>query len=102
MTTTSITHDERTVAVENASYRWGYLLLAFGLLLSTAYRSFVRAESSWDLLALVVLSGVVTTAFQWRRRTLSRRSALFAAMPWYIFGGSYFGHAGQRGSGPIT
>jgi hypothetical protein len=80
MSTASITRDERTMAVENASYRWGYLLLAFGLLLSTAYRAFVREESSWDLLALVLLSGVVTTALQWRRHTLSRRSALFAAI----------------------
>ena len=76
----NITRDERTVAVENASYRWGYLVLAFGLLLSTAYRAFARDESSWDLLALVVLSGVVTTALQWRRQTLSRRSALVAAI----------------------
>jgi hypothetical protein len=30
MSTASITRDERTMAVENASYRWGYLLLAFG------------------------------------------------------------------------
>ena len=80
MSAASITRDERTVAVENASYRWGYLLLAFGLLISTAYRSFVRDESSWDLLGLVILSGVITTALQWRQRTLSRRSALFAAI----------------------
>lgn len=78
--TASVIRDERTVAVENASYRWGYLLLAFGILLSTAYRAFARNESSWDLLALVILSGVVTTALQWRGRTLSRRSALFAAI----------------------
>ena len=80
MSTASITRDERTVAVENASYRWGYLLLAFGLLVSTAYRSFARDETSWDLLALVLLSGAITTALQWRQRTLSRRSVLFAAI----------------------
>jgi hypothetical protein len=29
-------------------------------------------------------------------------AGLFAAMPWYVYGGSYFGHAGERGSGPIS
>jgi hypothetical protein len=70
--------DERTVAVTNASYRWGYLFLAFGLLLSVGYRSFRRGEPSWDLLALVVLSGVITTLYQGSFRILSARSARVA------------------------
>jgi hypothetical protein len=69
----SIIRDERTIAVENSSYRWAYLLLSFGLLLVVAYRSFLWRESSWDLMALVVLGGVVTTLYQWSYRVLSRR-----------------------------
>ena len=76
MTTGPILRDERTVAVENASYRWAYLVLSFGLLLSTAYRGFVRNESSWDLLALVVVGGAVATLYQGGHRVLSRRWAL--------------------------
>jgi hypothetical protein len=72
----SIIRDERTIAVENSSYRWAYLLLSFGLLAVVAYRSFVWRESSWDLLALVVLSGLVTTLYQWAHRVLSRRWVL--------------------------
>ncbi len=72
--------DERTTAVENASYRLGYLLLSFGILVSVAYRSFVWREASWDLLALVLLGGLVTTNYQVVHRILSRQWALFSAM----------------------
>lgn len=74
----SIIRDERTIVVENASYRWAYLLLSFGLLVIVAYRGFARRESSWDLLALVVLSGLVTTLYQGAHKVLSRRWALVA------------------------
>ena len=76
MTTQPIMRDERTVATENASYRWAYLVLSFGLLVSTAYRSFVRHESSWDLIALVILGGAVAIFYQGRARVLSRRWAV--------------------------
>ncbi len=74
----SVIRDERTVAVENSSYRWAYLLLSFGLLAIVAYRGFIWRESSWDLLALVVLSGFVTTVYQGVHRVLSRRWILVA------------------------
>ncbi|MEA2765280.1 MAG: hypothetical protein QOK07_1684 [Gemmatimonadaceae bacterium] len=76
MTTQPIMRDERTVATENASYRWAYLVLSFGLLASTAYRAFVRHESAWDLIALVMLAGAVATFYQGRDRVLSRRWAV--------------------------
>lgn len=68
-----VLRDERTVATENASYRWAYLFLAFGLLASTAWRAFVRDEAAWDLLVLVVVSGVVTAAYQGARGVLTQR-----------------------------
>ena len=71
-----VQRDERTVLVENASYRWAYLFLSFGLLVLVAYRSFVHHESSWDLLALVVLGGGVGTAYQSFHRVLSARWAI--------------------------
>jgi hypothetical protein len=79
MTAKPIVRDERTVATENASYRWAYLALSFGLLVSTAYRGFVRNESAWDLFALVILGGAVTTFYQGSRRVLSRRWAVASA-----------------------
>ncbi len=79
MTATPILRDERTIAIENASYRWAYLVLSFGLLASTAYRGFARNESAWDLLALVMLGGAVTTFYQGSRRVLSRRWGVASA-----------------------
>jgi hypothetical protein len=67
-----VERDERTVAVENAGYRWSYLFLSFGLLILVAYRSFVNHESSWDLFLLVILGGAVGTAYQRRHRVLSK------------------------------
>lgn len=65
--------DERTVAIENAGYRWSYLVLSFGLLGLTAYRSWLRSEAAWDLLALVVLGGAVNAVYQGGRRVLNNR-----------------------------
>lgn len=71
-----ILRDERTDFVENHSYRWAYLLLSYGLLASVAYRSFVRNEASWDLLALVIAAGAVATLYQGKHRVLSGRWAI--------------------------
>ena len=80
MTTTPIARDERTVAVENASYRWAYLVLSFGLLVCIGYRSLVLDESSWDLFALLFLGGAVATLYQGRQRVLSRRWVVVTAI----------------------
>ena len=71
----AVQRDERTMAVENASYRWAYLLLSFGILASAGYRGLVLNESSWDLLALVVVGGMVSSAYQARQRVLTSRWA---------------------------
>jgi hypothetical protein len=80
MTTQPIMRDERTVAIENASYRWAYLVISFGLLVSIGYRAFVSHESAWDLFALVILGGAVTTFYQGSRRVLTRHWAVVSAV----------------------
>ncbi|MGH8031627.1 MAG: hypothetical protein ACREO8_04495 [Luteimonas sp.] len=70
--------DERTEFVENSSYRWAHLVLSYGVLASVAYRSFARHETSWDLLALVIVAGAVATLYQGKHRVLSRRWAMLA------------------------
>jgi lysylphosphatidylglycerol synthetase-like protein (DUF2156 family) len=67
-----VERDERTVSVENASYRLAYLVLSFGVLLSVMYRSFRYNESAWELMALVVLTGGLATAYQASQHVLSR------------------------------
>jgi hypothetical protein len=74
-TTPTVERDERTVAVENASYRWAYLFLSFGLLALVAYRSFMHHESPWDLMTLVVLGGVLSAAYQGFHKVLTARWA---------------------------
>jgi uncharacterized membrane protein len=66
-----VVRDERTVVVEDASYRITYLFLAFALLLDVMYRSLVRQEASWDLLAIIVFAGAVSTVYQWRHKVLT-------------------------------
>jgi hypothetical protein len=78
--TPSVQRDERTIAIENASYRWSYLVLSFGLLAIVAFRGLTRRQASWELLALVVLGGVVNAAYQGLHRVLNKRWALLAAV----------------------
>lgn len=73
MKDTPVFKDERSIAVENASYRWGYFVLTYGLLIIVAIRAFFFNESNWDLMALVIISGLVTTAFQGYHQLFTRR-----------------------------
>ena len=58
--------------LEDAGYRFAYLVMSFGVLCIVAYRSFWKYETSWDLLALVVLGGVLHAAYQGMRGNLYR------------------------------
>jgi hypothetical protein len=79
-----IQRDERTLAVENASYRLVYLLLSFALLADVAYRGIVRREPSWDLLGLVVGAGVVATTYQAMHRVVSAAWLKTAIVAFFI------------------
>ena len=80
MKTRSVDRDERTTAVENASYRLAYLLLSFGVLLIVAWRAFARQDSGWELLGLVIVSGFAATFYQGIQRVLTRHTALLAVV----------------------
>jgi len=69
-----VMRDERTAVVENASYRLAYLFIAFALLLDVMYRSLVRRESPWELLAIIIVGGVVSTVYQGGHKVLTRHS----------------------------
>jgi hypothetical protein len=75
----NIVRDERTVAVENASDRFAYKLLGGGLLLDVFCRAWIQHRPYWDLMALVVISGGVATAYRAARGTLFRYWARFGA-----------------------
>ncbi|MBP1657047.1 MAG: hypothetical protein H6Q31_1648 [Bacteroidetes bacterium] len=80
MTDPVVERDERTTAVENAGYRWSYLALSFGLLAIIALRSFSAGQQSWDLLALVVLGGIVNAGYQGVHRVVYRRWIVLAVV----------------------
>ena len=80
---TGVVRDERTAAVEDASYRFAYMFISFALLLDVMYRGWVRQEASWDLLALVIVGGAVSGVYQWRRKILTGHSLKLAVV---IFG----------------
>ena len=75
MTGTSVHRDERTLAIENQSYRWAFYVFSYGLLAIVAYRSYVRGEAAWDLMALVLVGGGVASLYQFSQRVLTGRSA---------------------------
>ena len=59
-----VERDERTITVEKASYSIAYIFMGFALLLDVTYRSFILKQASFDLLAIVVISGLIATAYQ--------------------------------------
>ncbi len=79
MTSSAAHRDERTLVVENTSYRWAFHVVTFGLLVAVAYRSFAKSDAAWDLLALVILGGAVASLHQWTHNVLTKRSAVAIA-----------------------
>ncbi len=62
-----VPRDERELSVDLAADRLSYLVLAFGLLGIVAWRSFANDEAPWDLLTLVIVSGIAGTLYRvWR------------------------------------
>ena len=72
--------DERESTVDRAGDRLAYLVLSYGLLLIVAYQSLVEHRAAWELLGLVVLGGVVGSAYRVRNRALTRNSAGLAGV----------------------
>ena len=73
-----IERDERTEAVENASYKWAFHFVCFALLGDVAMRSLWLGQAAWDLLFLVVFCGGLTSAYQQAHHVLGRRWAASA------------------------
>ena len=71
----SVESDERTVAIENFSYRCGYFLLYCGVLYAALYRAVVRHEAAFDLVALAIVSGAISVLYQARHKALTHGRA---------------------------
>jgi hypothetical protein len=59
----SLKRDERTVAVENAAYKWGFHTFYIVLLLNCLYRHKVRNEDIGDLLLVGCVSAAVVSVY---------------------------------------
>ena len=72
MTSKIVKKDERTTFIENLSYKFGYIFITFALLIDVAYRSIKLDESSWDLLAFIIISGLVMSIYQYKQKILGK------------------------------
>jgi lysylphosphatidylglycerol synthetase-like protein (DUF2156 family) len=70
MTNKMVGKDERTTFIQNVSYKFGYNFIAFALLLDVMYRGLKFNEAPWDLLVIIIISGLVMTFYQYMQKTL--------------------------------
>ncbi len=92
----SVERDERTQAIENASYRLAATILLFGLLGLAVVRSYFFNQNTWDLLGLAILGSLSATIYQAYHRVITRRwlwwglfigaisAVLAAVLAWYL------------------
>lgn len=71
MSIEKIEKDERTIFIENKSYKYGCTILNFGLLIDIIYRSIRFNEASWDLFGLLFAGGLVMTVYQYKYKTFA-------------------------------
>ncbi len=65
-----IVRDERYYAVENASYRVGYLIMLFGTMVLVTVRAALFQQSNWDFFGLVIISSLAATVYQIKKKIL--------------------------------
>lgn len=68
-----ISRDEREQAVDLAADRLAVVVLSFGILAIVAWRAFADSEASWDLLGLLILSGIIGTGYRFGKHATSVR-----------------------------
>ena len=91
-----VKQDERTVAIENAAFKWAYTFLFFGLLLDWLFRHRIWNEGAGDLVALLCGSVAVITVFliknkaavvlPWRKLLISYALCALVAVVVYLLG----------------
>jgi hypothetical protein len=67
-TSQAVKRDERTVAVENAGFKWGFYCLYLGLLLDGLYRDKVRHENIGDVFVVLGVGVAVVIGYRIRRK----------------------------------
>lgn len=75
-----IEKDERSTFIENISYKFGYNFIAFALLVDVVYRSLRFNEAPFDLLVIIIISGLVMTAYQYKQKILGKTFVKLTAL----------------------
>lgn len=73
-------NEMRIIATENVSYAMGYKFATLLLLADIMYRAWTRGEAAWDLMGLVVGSGLLVTLYQAKSGMLTRRWKQYAGL----------------------
>lgn len=68
-----VVRDERELGIDLAADRLAAIVLSFGILAIVAWRAFADGEASWDLLGLLIVSGMVATGYRVGKRATSVR-----------------------------
>lgn len=74
-----VKRDERTVAVQNAAFKWGYYSVYLGILLDCLYRRKVRNEDIGDLFVVLGVSIAVVIVYRIRHK------AIVPLVPWRTY-----------------
>ena len=59
-----VTRDERTIAIENSSYKYAYFFLIAALFLDGVYRGILQDSHMWDFFLMFVAGGAVARGYQ--------------------------------------
>ena len=70
-----VERDERTVAVQNIAFKWGYYVVYLGILLDCFYRRKVRHDDIGDLFVVLGVSVAVVSVYLIRHKA--------AVPPWW-------------------
>ncbi len=62
--------DERTVAIENASFKWAWYFLVWPLTIVALYRQKAMNEEVGDLIALVCISSAIAIIYQYKHKVV--------------------------------
>lgn len=66
-----VQRDERTIYVENKSYKYGYIFLTYALMADIFYRSIKFKEDPFDLLFLIIITGLGMGVYQYHKKIFS-------------------------------
>jgi hypothetical protein len=64
--------DERAIFIENVSFKFGYNLITFVLLFDVVCRGLIFNDAAWDLLGIIIISGLVMTLYQYKQKILDK------------------------------